>query len=224
LTAVPVYANPFGIDELTSIIPFRVPSKQIGKKMHDWCLRDDGVPVETATEISGFGSTGLLNTLRTNGALGRPGPETVQRVSLMEVAAARALFLAEMAGVVRERALPVITQMADAAYVQLARMELGKRSWDPRYVPSSSLSQLAEKMYTEEGLVELQDRLRVQSRNVQRFTIFTPEGPVFAASPPEASTQRPADPFVDVWNIAQHIRNKVDGRLFHGARADPLAA
>lgn len=192
--------------------------------MHNWCLCDDGVSIETATAISGFGSTGALNQLRTNGTLGRRGPDTVQRISLHEAAAARALFLSQMAGVVRERALPFITQIADAAYVQLARMELAKRSWDPRYVPSSSLAELADKMHTDEGLLDLQHRLGVSSRNAERFTIFTPEGAVFASSLPEAGSGTYGCPFVDVWTIAQHIRNKVDGRLFHAARGDSCLA
>jgi hypothetical protein len=192
--------------------------------MQNWYLRDDGVSIEYATAMSGYDSARFVNGLCRDGALGRGSSLPDSRASLLQVAAIRALFLAEMAGVPRPRALPVITQMADAAYVELARMELKKRSWDPRHASSHLISELAQKMYSDEGLIELQDRLGVGSRNAERYTIFTPEGVVFAGSPPEPDANGRTEPFVDVWKISQHIHNKVDTVLFHGARKDSIAA
>ena len=127
---------------------------------------------------------------------------------------------AEMVGVVRERSMPVLTQIADSAYVHLAMMELGRRSWDPRYVSSSSIASLAERMHSDVGLAELQDRLGVLSRTTELFVIFTADGRVFADGPPEPDATGRQNPFLDIRKIAQAIHNKVDGRLFYGARAD----
>ena len=185
--------------------------------MQDWQLRDDGVPIEIAAAISGL-NRGAFTMLRAKGAFGEASSDAVPRASLLEVAAARALMEAELAGVVRERALPVITEIACAAYVQLALLELGRRSWDPREITNSPIAELSRKIHTTDGLAELQDRLGVRCRAAKRFVIFTPDGAIFADELPTAGLMGSAEPHIDIWRISYLIRNYVGGVLFHGAR------
>ena len=116
---------------------------------------------------------------------------------------------AELAGVVREHALPVIKQIADTAYVHLAMLELNRRNSDP------TVTELARRMHTDEGLAELQRRLGVTSRNAKRFFLFAPEGYAFSDNPPEPGL---SVPFIDIWNISQRIQNNVAGVLFHSGQ------
>lgn len=176
--------------------------------MNNSYLRDYGVPIDVAAKISGF-DRGAFTILRANGAFGPANGDPVPRASLLEVAAARALMDAELAGVIRERALPVIPQIADTAYVRLAMLELSRRNSDP------TVTELARKMHSDEGLSKLQDWLGVRSRNAKRFFIFDPDGYNFADEPPQSD---PTIPFIDIWSIAQRIQNNVGGVLFHGGR------
>jgi hypothetical protein len=130
---------------------------------------------------------------------------------------------AELIGVNREQVFPVLIQIAESAYVRLAIMELSRGSWDPRHVVSGGISDLRQKMHSDEGLAELQSRLGVRSRNSKRFVVFAPGGAIFADVPPEPNGG-PSDPYVDIWNVAQRIRNNLGGVLFHGARGDPSFA
>lgn len=173
-------------------------------------LHDYGVSIEVAAKISGF-ERGAFTILRAKGTFGPADGDPVPRASLLEVAAARALMEAELTGVTRERALPVITQIADTAYVQLAMLELNRRNSDP------TVTELARRMHSDDGLSELQRRLGVRSRNAKRFFIFDPAGFAFSDEPPEPSS---AVPFIDIWKISQRIQNNVGGVLFHGERAD----
>jgi len=191
--------------------------------MLNWHLRDDGVPIEIAASISGL-NRGAFTMLRARGIFGPATSDPVPRASLLEVAAATGLTVCEMAGAVREHILPVLTQIADSAYVQLAIMEFGRRSWDPRAVPSSSIAQLAQKVHSDEGLIELQDRLGVRSRTTERFVIFASGEAIFANQPPQPNPAGRCDPSIDIWQIAHRIRNNVGGVLFHGVEAGSVLA
>lgn len=187
--------------------------------MPNWSLRDDGIPVPLAASISGFERGGFTH-LRAEGAFGPANSDPISRASLFEVAAAKGLWDAERLGLPRQRVLPVLKDIASSAIVQLARMELGRRSWTTRDdVPSSSVALLAEKMHSSEGLTDLQDVLAVPSRVAARFVIFKPEEAIFADLPHEADSHGLTRPFLDIWTISYQIRNHVGGILFHGARA-----
>lgn len=193
--------------------------------MRTWYIHDNGIPDDHAASICGFDSRGAFTVLRARGAFGRANADAVSRVSLREVAAGKALVDAERAGVVREQALPLITQIADVAYVRLAMLEFSRRSWEPRYVTSSSFIELAQKMHSEEGLAELQDRLGVRTRAYAQFAIFGAHGTLaFSDSHPSPGSNGQLSRCVDVWQIAQHIKNYVGGVLFHGTRECMLAA
>jgi len=187
--------------------------------MQAWYIHDDGIPDDYAASICGFDTRGAFTMLRARGAFGRANADAVSRVSLREVAAGKALVDAERAGVVREQALPLISQIADVAYVRLAMLELSRRSWDPRHITSSAINELAQKMHSEDGLAELQDRLGVRTRAYAQYALFGNDGAlVFSDSPPAADPSGKPSRCVDVWHVAQHIKNYVGGVLFHGSR------
>ena len=190
-------------DPVASLSPY------LGNKtMSNLYLRDYGVPIEVAAKISGF-ERGAFTILRAAEAFGPANADPVPRASLLEVAAARALMEAELLGVSRERALPVITQIGDAAYVRLAMLELSRRNSDP------TVTVLARNMHSDEGLSQLQSCLGVRSRNAKRFFLFDREEFAFSDEPPPPES---AIPFIDIWKISQRIQNNVGGVIFHGGK------
>lgn len=177
----------------------------------NWCLQDYGVPIPRAATISGI-ERGAFTILLARGILGPAPAHAVPSASLLHVAAAMALTDADRAGIQRETLTPILTQIADAAYLRLAMLELSQRRWHPGDVPASNGTALMEKIRSGEGQSELEEILAIRSRNTKRFAVFQADGPLLTDSLP--GTTEPS-PHLDAWSIAQRIQVRMSGVLFY---------
>jgi hypothetical protein len=194
--------------------------------MANWYLRDSGVPIEQACSIVGHINPAAYMMLRKKGAFGVPSSDVVQRAPLLEVAAARCLLEAERSGMTREHARPFVKPIAEAAYVYLATMQLGRRSWQAGGIPTGIISELVQRLHSDDGLFELHKRLGVEGRYdlTRLFVLFTDDGLVFSDTPPEPDHYGQRHRFVDLRAVAQQIENYAGRQLFGGYWQSNLAA
>lgn len=175
--------------------------------MRNVTIQDYGVPIPRAAAISGL-DRGVFTTFMFRGLLGPSPSGPVDKISLRHVAAAMALAEARDMGVSREQLDPVLDEIADAAYVRLAMLEISLRRWHT----VTSGTDLLRKLRSEDGQAELEELLAVGTRNTKRFAVFSSSGTVVTNSTPEDSETAK---FIDAWRIAELIQARAPGTLFY---------
>lgn len=183
----------------------------------NWKLKSRRVPLAHAAAMTNF-DQGTLRRILTNGVLGSPPDELgPNEVTLLHLASALALKHGTAGGQGPAGLMEALPQLAAAAYVQLALMELAERRWQTNGVPAACCSELAHSVRRGDGQTLVEDKLGFSGASTKRFG-FLVVGKLVTSNDPELAVGQEGSGAIlfDACEIARRMKAHLPGPLFHG--------